>query len=144
MKKIVLGAAALASCIASGAVMAQGRPYKEGPVTDISYIRTKDGHFEDYMKFLDGPYKTLMEAQKKAGLIVEYHVYGAEPKNPHEPDILLTTTYANMAALDRVEDMIALSEKVAGTIEKQEKEASDRGPIREVLGSELVRELILK
>ena len=42
------------------------KPYKEGQVTEISYIKIKPGKFDDYMKWLDGPYKTLMEANKKA------------------------------------------------------------------------------
>jgi hypothetical protein len=145
MSRIVLGAMALVLVVAGGAAQAQSaRPYKEGMVTEISYIRTKNGHFEDYMKFLDGSYKTLMEAQKKAGLVVDYHIYAATPRKADEPDLFLTTTYANMAALDRVEEAIAVAEKVAGTIDKQEKDAQGREPIRDVLGSELVRELVLK
>jgi hypothetical protein len=145
MSKYLPSAVALCLIVASGLAQAQSaRPYKEGQVTDISYIRTKGGHFEEYMKFLDGPYKALMEAQKKAGLVIEYHVYAAEPRTPQEPDLFLTTTYANMAALDRIEEAIAVAEKVAGSIDKQEKEAADRESIRDVLGSQLVRELVLK
>jgi len=144
MKKLAIGALALILAIGSGAASAQTRPYKEGPVTDISYIRTKDGHFEEYMHFLAGPYKALMEAQKKAGLITDYRVLSAEPKGPGEADLLLLVTYPNMAALDRVEEAIAVAEKVSGSIEKQEQAAVARGPIREVLGSQLVRELVLK
>jgi len=145
MSRIVSSAVALALIVASGGVQAQSvRPYKEGQVTEITYVRTKNGHFEDYMKFLDGSYKALMEAQKKAGLVVDYHVYGATPRKADEPDLLLTVTYANMAALDRIDEAIAVAEKVAGSLDKQEKEAQGRDPIRDVLGSELVRELVLK
>src|SRR3954468_21888211 len=144
MEKIVIGALALVLATGSGAAAAQSRPYKEGPVTDISYIRTKDGHFEEYMRFLDGPYKALMEAQKKAGLITDYRVLSAEPRGPGEPDLLLLVTYADMAALDRVEESIAVAEKVSGSMEKQAQAQASRGPIREVLGSQLVRELVLK
>jgi hypothetical protein len=45
------------------------RPYTEGPVTDVQYIRVKPGHFDEYMTFLARPYKQLQEAQKKAGVI---------------------------------------------------------------------------
>jgi hypothetical protein len=85
-----------------------------------------------------------MEAQKKAGLVIDYHIYAATPRGPQEPDLFLTTTYANMAALDRIEEAIAVAEKVAGSLDKQEKAAADRESIRDVLGSQLVRELILK
>jgi hypothetical protein len=145
MTKLLTGAVLLACAFASAGAFAQSsRPYKEGVVTDVTFVRTKDGHFEDYMKFLDGPYKQLMDAQKKAGLVVDYHVFTTEPRGPHDPDLLLSTTYANMAALDRVEEAIAISEKVAGSIATQEKGAADRGAIREILGSQLMRELVLK
>jgi hypothetical protein len=145
MNKFVLSTVALTLCVASSMVPAQSaRAYKEGQVTDITYIRTKGGHFEEYMRFLDGPYKALMEAQKKAGLVIDYHIYAATPRGPQEPDLFLTTTYANMAALDRIEEAIAVAEKVAGSLDKQEKAAADRESIRDVLGSQLVRELILK
>ena len=145
MSRFISSAVALALIVASGTAVAQSaRPYKEGQVTEITYVRTKNGHFEDYMKFLDGSYKALMDAQKKAGLVVDYHVYVATPRKADEPDLLLAITYANMAALDRVDEAIAVAEKVAGSLDKQEKEAQGREPIRDVLGSELVRELVLK
>ena len=36
--------------------------------------RSKPGRFDDYMKYLDTTYKTLMEANKKEGLIIGYAV----------------------------------------------------------------------
>jgi hypothetical protein len=38
-------------------------------VTELAYIKVKPGKFDDYMKYLDTTYKSLMEANKKAGLI---------------------------------------------------------------------------
>jgi hypothetical protein len=93
------------------------------------------------MKFLLGPYKALMEAQKKAGLIIDHRIYAATPKTPREADLILTVTYPNMAALDRSEEADAISSKVIGSFATQDKAYADREAIREVLGSELVREL---
>ena len=67
----------------------EGRVYKDGPVIDVSYIRTKPGRFDDYMKFLSTTYRTLMEANKKAGLILDYAIYSATPRSPQDPDLLL-------------------------------------------------------
>jgi hypothetical protein len=122
----------------------EGRVYKDGPVIDVSYIRTKPGRFDDYMKFLATTYRTLMEANKKAGLILDYAIYSATPRSPQDPDLLLTITYANMAALDRTEEFEALSVKTLGSMPAQNQAAMDREAMREVLGSELVRELVLK
>ena len=134
----------LLSAFSTMANAQEPKPYKEGPVTQISYIKTKPGRFDDYMKFLDTNYKTLMEANKKAGLITGYAVYSAEARNPQEPDLILAVTYANMAALDRIEEGEAVSAKVMGSNAVQNKATIDRGPMRDVLGGQLIRELILK
>ena len=142
IQALVIGIATWAIAIPG---MAQNtKPYKEGPVTEVSYIKIKPGRFDDYMKFLDTTYKSLLEAEKKAGLIVGYAVYGATARSPADPDLILTVTFPNMAALDRTEEFEALAAKVVGSEEQQNKSMIDRGAMREVLGSQIVRELVLK
>jgi len=85
-----------------------------------------------------------MEANKKAGLITGYAIYSAQPRSPQEPDLILSVVYPNMAALDKIDESEAVAAKVIGTPEAQSKAAIDRESMREVLGSELVRELVLK
>jgi len=141
--KVLLLGFVLSGFAAAG--MAQdAKPYKEGPVTELSYIKIKPGRFDDYMKFLDTTYKTLMEANKKAGLITGYAVYATQARSPQEPDLILAITYPNMAALDKIEEAEAIAAKLIGPNEVQNKATIERGPMREVLGSQLVRELILK
>lgn len=139
-KTILIG---LICCLLGGAAIA-AESYKEGHVMNISYIKIKPGKFDAYMKYLATDYKRLMEAQKKAGLVVDYSVFSAEARNPQEPDLILTTTYANMAALDRVDEFDAVAEKVAGDSAKMSKATQDRGVMREVLGNQLIRQLNLK
>ncbi len=89
-------------CVAMASASAdEAKPYTEGQVTELSYVKIKPGKFEEYMKYLDTTYKTIMEAQKKAGLITGYGVYSAQPRSPQEPDLILSIVYPNMAALDR-------------------------------------------
>jgi hypothetical protein len=85
-----------------------------------------------------------MEANKKAGLIVDHRVYEAYPRNPREANLILTVTYPNMAALDKSDEADAVSVKVMGSFSAQDKAYADRETMREVLGSELVRELIAR
>ena len=118
--------------------------YSEGPVVEVTYVKIKPGKFDDYMKFLATTYRTLMEANKKAGLIQDYGIYQATPRSPQDPDLMLTTTFPNMAALDRNEEAEALSVKTSGSMASQTQAAVDREAIREILGSELLRKLILK
>lgn len=135
----------LALCSGISAAIAQeAKAYKEGQVTEISYIKVKPGKFDDYMGFLDTTYKSLMEASKKAGLITGYAVYSAQARSPQEPDLILSVSYANMAALDKIEEGEAVSAKVLGSTTVQNKAYADREALREVLGSQLIRELVLK
>ncbi len=133
------------SCGLMAAWADEGKPYSEGAVVQVGYVRTKYGMFDEYVKFLDGPYKQLMEEQKKAGLVVDYGVYEATPRNPHEPDIILTVVYRNWAALDGLRDKVdAIESKIFGSMDASNKAAVDRDKIREVLGGQVIRELKLK
>lgn len=143
LAKILLIGLVLAGFATMG-IAQEAKPYKEGPVTEISYIKTKPGRFDDYMKFLDTTYKSLMEANKKAGLIIRYAVFSTQPRTPQDPDLILSVTYPNMAALDKIEEAEAIAAKVIGPDDVQNKATIERGPMRDVLGGQLIRELILK
>lgn len=71
-------------------------------------------------------------------------MYTAQARSPNEPDLILTITYPNMAALDRSEESEALVARVVGSIAVQSKGGIDREAMRDVLGGELLRELVLK
>jgi hypothetical protein len=121
------------------------RAYTDGAVTQIGFVRTKYGMFDEYMKYLDGPYKKLMEEQKKAGVILDYGVYQAFPRNPHEADIILTTTFKNWAALDGLRDKVdPMLAKTFGSMDAANKGAVDRDKVREILGGQTIQELKLK
>lgn len=145
MNKIVtLLAALLMTSWLSLAAADEVKPYKEGPVIGLSYIKVKNGRFEEYMAFLDKDYKALMDSYKKAGLITGYAVYSMSPRNQSEPDLVLAITYPNMAALDKTDAFESVASKMFGTLATQDKASGDRDAMRTVLGGELVRELILK
>ena len=85
-----------------------------------------------------------MEATKKAGIIIDYKVFTSTPPSPDHPDVILWITYKNMAALDRGVEEEAVAKKVIGSTEVQNKARVGRNEYRKLLGSELIRELILK
>lgn len=119
--------------------------YTEGPVTAISYIKVKPGMFDAYLRYLQSTYKKIMEEQKKDGLVVEYGVYSATARSPHEADLYLTITYKNWAAFDVLTARAdAITKKVWGSLDKSDAASIDREKMREVLGGEVVQELILK
>jgi hypothetical protein len=85
-----------------------------------------------------------MEATKKAGLIIDYKVFQLNPKSPDQPNIILWITYKNMAALDKSVEQEEVAKKVIGSTEFQNKARVARSEYRKVLGTELIREIILK
>ena len=122
------------------------RPYSEGPVTHVSFIRVKPGMFDNYVKYLATTYKPLMEEYKKQGIILEYKIYEAnETHSASEADLILTITYKNMAALDGLaEKTDPAAAKVFGSRQKQAEGAISRESMRESVGDQFIRELILK
>ena len=146
LKNRALGAlGGLFAFVALTGANAADRPYTEGPVVNVSAVRTEPGMFDEYMKYLAGPYKQLMEEQKKAGIILDYSVYLATPRGPHDPDLYLITTYKNYAALDGLDARSdPITEKIFGSMAQQTDATVKRGKMRTLLGDEFIRELVLK
>jgi hypothetical protein len=127
-------------------VQAQDKVYTEGAVMEVTSVRVKDGQWDAYMGYLKDKYKPLLEEEKKAGLILDYGIYATSPRSPHDPNLYLSVVYANLGAMDGLEDKTEpLANKVLGQTRAQgEKAYADRSTLREILGSELIRELKLK
>ena len=136
----------LLALLSSAPLAAQDRPYTEGPVTAVSYIRVKPGMFDKYIKYLDTDYKRIMEAQKKEGVILDYAVYTSPQKDEEDWNTLLTVTYKNMAALDNLRDRAEPinMRTLSTTPEKAAAAGIERGAMRDQVGSRLLRQLILK
>lgn len=129
----------------AGAAQQSPRPYTEGSVTNVSYVRVKPGRFDEYMAYLAGPYKQLMEAQKKAGIITGWGVYNSPGRDEEDWDIILTTTFKNMAALDNLDDRTdPIVKQVLGSNEKANEGMVKRGEMRDLVGNRLIRELVIK
>jgi hypothetical protein len=147
MKKTLFALLFGASLVMSASMVSakEDRPYSDGPVVDVSFVRTKPGKFDEYVKWLDTVWKQTNDEAIKAGIVVSYKVFTVEPRSPSDPDLILSITYPNMATFDGINDkMDAIMEKVEGSVTKSNQNAIDRGSLRDVLGSELIRELMLK
>jgi hypothetical protein len=144
-RTLVHSAALMALAFTSAAAIADDHPYSEGPVVNVSRIRTVDGHFEDYMKFVATSWKQEQELGKKAGDVLSYEVLTVEPRTPDDPDVLLVVYYKNWAALDgSIAKSDAIAKAVSGSLSASDKAEADRGAIRRVLGSSTMQVLKLK
>ena len=121
-----------------------GTTYSEGSVTEVTYLHIEYGHFDEYVDWLNSTWKPLNEAKKKAGLITDYKVFTARPKKPEEPNVIFMITYPNMAAFDRRVDENAVAVEMIGSAKEQDAARIARSAYRKRLGTELIREIILK
>lgn len=144
-KLVLVGASLLAASISSRAT-AQDRPYTEGNIINVSYIRIKPGMFDKYVKYLDGDYKKVMETAKKDGVIVDYGVYTTPEQHDGDYNMALVVVYKNMAALDGLRDKMEPLQKQATNLSpEQAAQASiERGAMRETAGSRILRQILLK
>ena len=140
----VVAAAATLACLSFSA-LAEDHPYSEGEVVNVARIRTVDGHFDDYMKWLATEWKRQEELMKKAGYITGYEVITVEARTPHDADILLVTRYKNWAALDgALAKADEITKEMGMSNDQSNREQAGRASIRTVLGSTTMQVLNLK
>ena len=140
-------AIAASACLAALSVsaFADDHSYSEGAIMNVARIRTLDGHFDDYLKWVDTTWKQEQEAAKKAGYLVSYQVISIEPRGPDDADVLLITTYKNWAAMDGwIAKGDAISKQIEGSVAAASQAQADRAKIRRVLGSSTMQVLELK
>jgi len=145
LHRVCAGGALLAATTLMTPVLADGQHWSDGPIVNVAYVRTVDGHFDDYMAWLASTWKKQEEASKKAGAIVSYRVLIAQPSGPNEPDIILVTEFKNWAALDNLGSKLdAISAQVEGSLEKANQTQAERAKIRTILGTRTFQEAVLK
>ena len=146
IKRILIGSFVVALLIVGISVYAQvNRPYHNGSVWNVSFIRIKPGMNTAYMNYLAGQWKYEQEAQKKDGNILSYKVMSVEGHTTGEFNLMLMTEYKNLATMEANEDKAdAVAQRVVGNDEKQMQGYKERAEIREVMGNRVAREIILE
>ncbi len=137
----------LAFCLLPVAVFAQQpvtKPYHEGPVWDIGFVKVKAGMEDRYLRYLTTDWKREQEALKNAGYILDYKVITTEPHAPQDFNVMLMTEYKDLATLEANADkMEAVALQLEGGQQKMESGYVDRASYREIIGGRLGREIIL-
>ena len=130
----------------SAAALAQvSRPFRNGSVWDIGFIRMKPGMESAYLHYVATDWKKHQEELKKDGQILSYKVLTTESHGANDWNIMLLTEYKDMAtkeANEAKED--ALYQRVIGNDDKQRQGYRERLEIREVMGGRLAREIVLE
>jgi hypothetical protein len=146
IKRVVAAVATAVAVLVGVSVWAQvKRPYRDGSVWNIAFIKVKPGMDVAYLTYLSGSWKAEQDAAKKEGLILSYKVLTTEAHGATDFNLLLMTEYKNLAAMEAGQEKFdTLVQKVIGDDQKQMQGYKDRLEIREVLGSRLAREIILE
>jgi len=125
---------------------APARPFRDGPVWDIAFIKAKPGVGLKYMEFLATEWKTEHEALKKAGLILNYMVIATEAHSPSDFDIMLMTQYKDLATMEANQDKeeAVANQALNSNDQKMIAGYQERASWREIIGNRLAREIILE
>lgn len=145
-KRIATALLVAAVLTLSVAALAQvNRPYRNGSVWDIGFIRMKPGMESAYLDYIATDWKKHQEELKKDGQIISYKVLTTESHGANDWNILLMTEYKDMATMEANEaKQDALYQRVIGNDDKQRQGYRERLEVREVMGGRLAREVVLE
>ncbi|HYL87994.1 MAG TPA: hypothetical protein VEU32_04425 [Burkholderiales bacterium] len=144
MKSVAL-CITLALALAAPATFAQDKPYKEGPVWAITFVKVKPGMFDTYIRDLAANRKPLMDQAKKDGLILSEKMLAGESAGREDFDLILMVEYKNWAAFDGLGDKFrVLAQKMVGSEDKQQQMMIKRTDVREIIGNKNMQEISYK
>ena len=135
----------LLTVIGLGVYAQVSRPFRNGTVWNVAFIKMKPGMETAYLNYIANGWKRNQEALKKEGLILSYRVLTTEAHSPGDWNIMLMTEFKDLATMEANQAKAdALAQKVVGDDQKQMQGYRERLEIREVLGDRLAREIILE
>jgi hypothetical protein len=140
---VALAAASLG--VASLCSAQSDAPYTEGPVWNLTMVKTKAGMTDEYLKGLAKTLNASLEEAKKQNLVIDYKVLLGDSATPQDFNILIMVESKNMAAQDNAREKFdPIARKVVGTTDQQQALQVKRLDIREIIGTKLMREITLK
>jgi hypothetical protein len=141
----IVALAALSLGIASVCSAQSDAPYTEGPVWNVTMVKTKSGMTDQYLKDLAKTLKGTLEEAKKQNLVLDYKILLGNTATSQDFDILIMVESKNMATQDNAREKFdPIARKVVGTTDQQQAIQVKRLDIREIIGTKLMREITLK
>ena len=121
-------------------------PYTQGTVTRVVLLSIVPGHSDALFADLKKNVVPLWEAEKKAGLILDYSLFLNQTASGLDGwDIGYTLTYKNMAALDDLPDKVyKMRMKQYGSKEDEQKVIEKRVENAKIVSSSLLRDITLR
>ena len=147
MKTAVRLAGALLLALVAFTVTARAQvPYNQGPVTRVVLLSVVPGHSDALFADLKKNIVPLWEAEKKAGLILNYSIFlNQTSSGSNDWDIGYTITYKDMAALDGLPDKVyELRMKQYGSKEGEQKVIEKRVENAKLVNTNLLRDITLR
>jgi hypothetical protein len=144
--RIVVGSLIAVVLTLSVVVFAQvNRPFRNGTVWSIGFIRMKPGMETAYLNYVAGDWKREQDALKKDGQIISYKILQTEAHGSTDFNLMLLTEYKDLATYEKnLEKADALLQTVIGDDNKQRQGYRERLEIREVLADRIAREIVLE
>ena len=125
---------------------AQNPNYNNGSVWRVTYVHINPGQSDAFWKDIHDNLKPIWDAQKQAGLIVDYKLYNnVTTDNADDWSIAIATLYADWAAMDAIDAKAAtISVQHYGSRDAMMGAAKKRADYAHVVASKLAREVIAK
>jgi hypothetical protein len=144
MRKFSVAWLILVTCLFQA--MAQEQ-YEEGPVWDVTFVRTKPNQRENYLASLRADSKPVLDEEKRQGLILDYKIINnLTQHDAQEWDIAVAIQYKNFASMDGFEAMeLAIASKLLGSKQAADQTFGEKhSEMREIVSTKLMQELILR
>ncbi|MBU6267092.1 MAG: hypothetical protein KGN34_06090 [Sphingomonadales bacterium] len=141
-----LALAATTAVLATATVArADDMPFTPGNYVEVTDVSIDDGHFLEYMKFLDTESKAQDEFAKSQGWMLETRILGNVHKRANEADIFILRTFKALPDAAEQIRREKISEEHFKQNEAQFEAASGaRAKFRKIGDTMLLQELILK
>jgi hypothetical protein len=146
MKKIIgFAMAVLGIALAAVSAAPAQVPYSEGPVTRVVLLKIVPGHSDALYADFKKNIVPIWEAEKSAGLIVDYSMFLNTTTSEPDWDFGYTLTYKNFAALDGLPDKLwDIRMKQYGDHSAEQKVIEKRTENAHVVTSSLLRGITLR
>jgi hypothetical protein len=120
-------------------------PDADEPVWVMTFVKTKSGSSDEYLKSITGLLKPIFDEEKKQKIILDYKILSGDAAGDRDFNVIIMAQYPNSAALnglrERTEPIIDL---IIGPADKRRDLAAKRLDIREILATKTMREITLK